>query len=148
MWFPDWPLRRPDAPRAEPCIVTGERDGRLQVVAANGFARDAGVAPGMDRREAEGLIPAGVSLDRDVAREVVQFEPVLDVVEGLIPRVEVVEPGWLFVSISGAVRYFGGEDVLIDRVVKEVDAVAGDGGRFGSGGWAVCRSLGGATNVI
>ncbi len=134
IWFPEWPLRRPDAQPDEPCIVTGERDGRPQVVAANHLALAAGVLPGMERREAECLIPAGISLDRDLARETRQFEPVLDAVEDLIPRVEVVEPGWLFIPVAGAVRYFGGESPLIDRVAKEVDAVAGPGGRFGVAG--------------
>ena len=85
----------------------------------------------MERSEAEGLVPAGISLDRDISSEMFRFEPVLNVIEDVIPRVEIVEPGWLFVPISGAVRYFGGEGPLIDRVVKEVDAVAGHGGRFG-----------------
>ncbi len=134
IWFPEWPLRRPDAPWDRACIVTGEREGRLQIVAANRHARTAGVRLGMDRREAEGLVPAGISLDRDLGQEALRFEPVLSAVEELIPRVEVVEPGWLFVPLTGAIRYFGGEGPLLDRVAKEVDAASGGGGRFGVAG--------------
>lgn len=104
------------------------------MVAANDLAVAAGVMVGMDRREAEGLIPAGRSHERDLAAEAVRFEPVLAVVEELIPRVEVVEPGWLFIPVDGAVRYYGGEAPLLDRVAKEVDRVIGPGGRFGLAG--------------
>ena len=85
----------------------------------------------MERKVAEGLIPAGVHLERDLGRETVRFEPVLTAVEDLVPRVEVVEPGWLFVSIGGALRYFGGEADLVERLMKEVDVVSGGGGCFG-----------------
>ncbi|HDH03159.1 MAG TPA: DNA polymerase Y family protein, partial [Actinobacteria bacterium] len=130
VWYPDWPLRRPDAQSDDPAFVVGTRDGRPLVAAVNDLARDAGVVPGMDRRQAEGLCPTAKSLDRDLGAETVRFEPVLAVVEGLIPRVEVVEPGWLFVPISGAVKYYRGEDSLIERIAKELDGVA-PGGRLG-----------------
>ena len=67
---------------------------------------------------------------RDLAAEARRFEPVLDLIEELIPRVEVVEPGWLFIPIDGAVGYYGGEDALVERVAKEVERLA-PGGRFG-----------------
>jgi protein ImuB len=94
------------------------------VAAVNDLARQAGVIPGMDRRQAEGLCPAALSLDRDLGTESARFEAALGIVEDLIPRVEIVEPGWLFVPIAGAVAYYGGEDVLVERVAKELDRVA------------------------
>ncbi len=133
MWFPDWPLRRPDAPPDRPAFVVGTRDGRPLVAAANDLARQAGVMTGMPRRSAEATCPTGVSLDRDLPAEARRFEPVLDLVEGLIPRVEVVEPGWLFIPIDGAVGYYGGEDALVERVAKEVERIA-PGGRYGVAG--------------
>ena len=113
--------------------MIGTSDGRQLVAAANDLARQAGVMPGMLRRSAEATCPTAVSLDRDLAAEARRFEPILDIVEELIPRVEVVEPGWLFIPVDGAVRYFGGEEALVDRVAKEVDGLA-PGGRFGVAG--------------
>ena len=88
---------------------------------------------GMARRTAETLCPSALSLERDPAGETRRFEPVLDAIENLIPRVEVVEPGWVFVPIDGAVRYYGGEEALVDRVAGEVNRLA-VGGRFGVAG--------------
>lgn len=128
MWCPDWPLRRPDAPRDEPSQVVAD-DNR--VVAVNDLAAAAGVGIGMLRRQAESICPTVVTLPADPGAEATRFEPVVVAVEGLVPRVEVVVPGTLLVPVSGAVAYYGGERPLAKRVMKEVDAVAGAGFRFG-----------------
>ena len=133
VWFPDWVLRRPDAPPDKPAFVVGTRDGRPLVAAVNTPAREAGVKAGMARRAAEALCPSARSLDRDPADETRRFEPVLAAVENLVPRVEVVEPGWMFVLIDGATRYYGGEGALVDRVAETVNRLA-EGGRFGVAG--------------
>ena len=78
VWFPDWPLRRPDAPPAEPCLAV---DDRNLVTAADRRARDAGVRPGMRRREAEALCPVVVTLIADPGAEAAAFEPVAAAVE-------------------------------------------------------------------
>jgi len=121
VWWRDWPLRRPDAPPDRPTLVAEAHE----VIAANDLARALGVEPGMRRREGEALCPHGVILDRDVGREVSTFEPMISAIEELIPRVEVAEPGLLFVEVSGALRYYGGEDVATDLVLKAVSPLSG-----------------------
>lgn len=79
----------------------------------------------MRRREGEALCPHGVILDRDVGREVSTFEPMILAVEELVPRVEVTEPGLIFVEIGGALGYYGGEDVVVDLILKSVAPMAG-----------------------
>lgn len=113
--------------------MVGTRSGRPLVAAVNTPAREAGVKAGMARRAAEALCPSARSLDRDPADETRRFEPVLAAVEDLVPRVEVVEPGWLFVLIDGATRYYGGEGAVVDRVAGAVNRLA-EGGRFGVAG--------------
>ena len=130
MWFPDWLLRRPDAPPDRAVFVVGARDGRSLVAAANDQAREAGVRTGMLRRTAESLCPSAVSLDRDPAGEAQRFEPVLGAIEELIPRVEVVEPGWVLVPIDGAIRYYDGQEALVGKVAGAVSRQA-EGGRIG-----------------
>jgi protein ImuB len=127
VWFPDWRLRRPDAPPGEPCQVVG--DG--VVLATNGLAAAAGVAAGMRRRQAETLCPAVVTLAADPGAEAAAFEAVAAAVEGLVPRVEVADPGLLFVPVAGAVGYYGGEGPLVARVETAVGAAGGPGGRLG-----------------
>ena len=87
----------------------------------------------MARRTAEALCPSALSLDRDPADETRRFEPVLAAVEDLVPRVEVVEPGWMFVLIDGAIHYYGGEKAVVDRVARAVNRLA-EGSRFGVAG--------------
>ncbi|MFH1329565.1 MAG: DNA polymerase Y family protein [Actinomycetota bacterium] len=126
VWFPDWRLRRPDAPPGEPCQVVG--DG--VVLAANAPAAAAGVVVGMRRRQAETLCPAVVTLAADPGAEAAAFEAVAAAVEGLVPRVEVAAPGLLFVPVAGAVGYYGGEGPLVARVAAEVAEAGGPGARL------------------
>lgn len=150
MWFPDWPLRRPDAPPDRPCLVV-DRTGR--VVACDERAATAGARFGMRRSEAEMLCPNGVTLEQDPSAESLSFEPVVEAIENLIPRVEIADPGLLFVPIEGAVRYYGGEQPVVDAVVGAVRAVAGPGGRFGLAGgpfaarWAAALA-GGEVQIV
>jgi len=126
--FPAWALRRPDAPRTEPCQAVDE-DG--VVGAVNDPAAASGLRTGMRRDEAEARCPTVVTLERDPGREAILFEPVVAAVEALVPRVEVVHPGTMLVPLGGAVRYYGGEAPLVERVAKELTAVTGGGFRLG-----------------
>ena len=81
----------------------------------------------MRRGEAEAVCPNVETIERDPGAEMIAFESVAAAVETLIPRIEVTEPGLLFVPVSGAVAYYGGEAPLVDRVVKEIDDATGGG---------------------
>ena len=120
VWFPMWSLGRPDAPSDDPVLIVGER-----VSAATEEVLEAGVSLGMPRREAEALAPFATVLVRDPGEESRRFEPVVETIEDLVPRVEVVAPGLIFVPIAGAVRFYGGEEVLAERVAKELDRMVG-----------------------
>ncbi len=85
----------------------------------------------MHRREAEGICPIVTTLQADPGAEMAAFEGVVDAVEELVPRVEVVKPGLLLVPVGGALRFYGDEAALLERVAKEVDAAAGSGFRIG-----------------
>lgn len=119
-----WSLTRPDAPPGEPILVVDDR-----VTGATGDVLAAGVVLGMVRREAESLAPFARVLVRDPGEEARRFEHVVTAIEDLVPRVEAVSPGLLYVPVDGAVRYYGGEAELADRVAKELDQVVG--GRLG-----------------
>lgn len=101
------------------------------VTAADPTALRAGVLPGMRRREAEAICPAVVTLDADPGAETAAFEPGVRAVETLVPRVEVAAPGLLFVPVAGALRYYGGERPLAERVAAALEETVGKGGRVG-----------------
>ena len=113
-----WSLARPDAPPDEPVLVADDR-----VTGASGDVLAAGVTPGMPRREAEALAPFATVLDRDIGEETRRFEPVVAAVEEVVPKVEVVSPGLLFVPVAGAVRYYGSEQALVEKVDEAIDAL-------------------------
>src|SRR3990170_721149 len=127
IWFPDWPLRRPDRPPDRPCQVV---DASGLVVAADPTAIAAGVLAGMLRREAEALCPTVVTLDADPGASTVAFEPVALAIESVVPRMEMVSPGLVYLPVAGAVRYYGSEDAVVGKVMAAVEAVA-PGGRLG-----------------
>jgi len=119
-WFPMWSLTRPDAPSDEPVLIVDDR-----VTGATPDVLAAGVSLGMPRREAEALAPFATVLTRDPGEETLRFEPVMTAVEEVVPRVEMVAPGLLFVPVAGAVRFYGGEGPLAARVVEVLGRLTG-----------------------
>lgn len=116
VWSPDWPLgeRHPD----EPTLIVGERG---KVVAVSEGARLLGARPGMERREAEMLVPGGVVRMRDPGEEWRRFEPTVRLIEEVVPRVELVEPGLALVPLAGAIRYYGGEEPVVEILSSKLD---------------------------
>ncbi|MGI9667004.1 MAG: DNA polymerase Y family protein [Acidimicrobiia bacterium] len=127
VWYPTWALLRPDVSREAPAQAIGA-DGK--VIACNEWAADAGITVGMLRRSAEALCPTVVTVVQDHTAEMARFEPVVDKIESMVPRVEVAMPGLLFLPIAGAVAYYGGEQPLVERIDKEL-AVCSEGHRLG-----------------
>jgi protein ImuB len=111
-----WSLTRPDAPSDEPVLIVDDR-----VTGASAEVLAAGVTPGMPSREAEALAPFAIVMERDVGEETRRFEPVVTTIEDMVPRVEVVAPGLVFVPVAGAVGYYGGEEGLVQRVSEAID---------------------------
>ena len=128
MWYPDWPLRRPGVPSDRPTQAIGDDD---RVVAINAIAAQSGVVVGMRRREAEAICPTVVTVAVDPGAEASRFESVALAIEHLIPRIEVAMPGLAYAPIGGAVRYYGGEKDLADRVIEKIEDAGGPGIRVG-----------------
>ncbi len=129
VWFPDWPL----AGMPEDVCGFVYEEGRAaggeteRIAAANRLARQAGVTIGMGRRASEALCPIATSKARDLGEETRRFEPVVASLEDLVPRIEVVEPGLVLIAFEGSLRFYGGEDILLDKVI----GTAGPGARVG-----------------
>lgn len=100
-------------------------------MAANQAAREVGVERGMPRRAAESLCPSAVALERDRTDEARRFEPLVELIESFVPRVEVADPGLVYVAIEGAIRFYGDEAALVELMAKEIDSRFGPGCRIG-----------------
>jgi len=84
----------------------------------------------MHRRAAEALCPTIATIECDQTADMARYEPILECIESVVPRVETAGPGLAFIPIAGAVAYYGGERSLIERIDKELGAFGGDY-RFG-----------------
>lgn len=119
IWVPDWPLVaagvHPDVPAA---VFVANR-----VVACTAAARAAGVRRHMRRREAQSRAPSLLVLDHEPDRDARAFEPVVQAVEALTPRIEVTRPGRCAFPTRGPARYFGGDDALADQALAVVAEV-------------------------
>jgi len=101
------------------------------VFAVNRAAESSGIRIGMRRREAEGICPTVLSLERDPGAEMAAYEPVMAALEDLVPRVEVIDPGLALIPVAGAVAYYGSEEAVVERVISGLEKVAGPGFRIG-----------------
>ena len=115
-----WSLTRPDAPSDDPVLIVDDR-----VTGATPDVLAAGVGLGMPRRAAEALAPFATVMIRDQGEETRRFEKVGEMVEDLVPRVEMVSPGLLYIPVAGAVRFYGGDEALADRIARELDRLTG-----------------------
>lgn len=116
VWSPDWPLG--ELHPVEPTLIV---DHRGKVVAVSATARELGASPGMERRAAEMLVPGGMVRMRDPGEEWRRFEPVVRLIEEVVPRVELVEPGLVLVPLAGATRYYGGEEPVMEILAAKLD---------------------------
>ena len=95
-------------------------------------SRLAGRGPGNGRRNDAGHGRwDGAGRGDSRAHRAPEFGPVVSVVEGFCPRVEVLRPGACAIGVRGPARYFGGEGALAGKII---DAVTG-GGIACSGGY-------------
>ena len=124
VWCPDWPAVA--AARAEgdglhlPLAGGGPRGG----LACHAGARGVGVRRGLRRREAQFRCPELVVVAADPGRDAVWFEPVVQALDAVVPGIEVLRPGLFVFSAAGALRFHGGVEEVVTRVV---DAVAAAG---------------------
>jgi protein ImuB len=119
VWCPDWPVVSWGVPLDEPAVVTVAN----RVVATSPAARAEGVRLGQRRRDAQSRCPDVAVLTRDAAREARLFEPVVAALEELTPRIEVSGPGLVGFPTRGPSRFFGGDDVLAERMRSEIEPV-------------------------
>lgn len=119
---PDWPVLAADPGPSEAMVVVRAN----RVVAASMAARQAGVEPGLRRREAQRRCPSVTVVDHDPARDARAFEAVASSLDAVTPGVEVSRPGTLAFGTRGPSRYFGGDEALATRVGWMVSGALGD----------------------
>ncbi|MBX7455887.1 DNA polymerase Y family protein [Mycolicibacterium sp. 3033] len=122
----DWPAVAAAAAAGLPPTVPVAVTLANRVVACSAAARAAGVRRGIRRRESQARCPDLHVVTADPARDARHFERVTAAVDELVPRAEVLRPGLLALSVRGAARYFGSEQVTAERLVDAVAAVGAE----------------------
>lgn len=118
VWVPNWPLlvamlaHNLDA--TQPAVL--QRGRRVHVVSA--AARAFGVRRHMALRAAQELCPQLHILDEDPDLAAREFEYIAQVVETIVPTVEIIRPGLLLFAARGATKYYGTEDAVCAAVIE------------------------------
>lgn len=119
LWCAQWPAvcvgRPPDVPVA---VLVANR-----CISVSPGAAVQGVQVGLRRREAQARCPSLELHDRDEQLEARFFEEVLSELEGIAPRLEVLEAGRCAMPTRGPSRYHGGDRALAELVRTRVRAV-------------------------
>jgi protein ImuB len=150
VWCPHWSVTAAGAPPGTPAAVLDAN----RVLSASPAAHAAGVRTGQRRRDAQRCCPELVLVDHDPARDAREFEPVIRAIADVVPRLDVIEPGWVTFASRGPSRYFGGDGPLAERLAALVTAHTGTpvgvgvaDGRFAST-VAARRAVGATPTVV
>jgi protein ImuB len=125
LWCPRWPVVA--AYRDDSCAEASPEKPlaliqRGVVVECSANAADAGVRPGMKRREAHTLLPELVVIAQNEHRDRAAFDRVLIKLAEYVPQHAVLEPGMVAFGARGLERFYGSEEaasrMLLDALVR------------------------------
>lgn len=125
LWCPRWSVvaayRDESCAEASPGVPLALMHGGV-VRECSRDATDAGVRPGMKRREAHTLLPALVMIPQDERRDRVAFDRVLIELAEYVPQHAVLGPGLVAFGARGLERFYGSEEaasrMLMDALVR------------------------------
>jgi protein ImuB len=109
VWLPDWPIvaaRRSLDLRDDQPIALIQKG---TVFACSSDARSVGVRRGLAVREAQLRCPELVVVAYDALVDARAFEPVVELIEELVPGVRILRPGLCAIRARGPARFYGGE---------------------------------------
>jgi len=122
-------LRSEPELRQEAVAVLDGNGAQARVVAASRRARRAGVRPGQTLTQARSLLPRLIARARDPSCERAAQEALLDVAEGISPRVEDAGDGRIYLDATGLMRHYPDsedpEHALAATLLDEVEKRAG-----------------------
>lgn len=126
LWCMDWPAVAAAAATGLPATAPVAVTLANRVIVCSAAARAAGVRRGLRRREAAARCPGLHVVAADTDRDARHFEAVLEAVDELIPRAELLRPGLLVVSVRGIARHFGSEAGAGEALIDAVAAVGAE----------------------
>jgi protein ImuB len=122
--FPHLPLDAlpPAGGRGNAIVVTAQDDPRRAVIACNGRAALAGIAPGMSLSAALARLPELSVQERNPAAEAALLERLGRWALQFTPVVSLEPPGAVLAEVRGSLDLFGGAMALVRRVLAGLSA--------------------------
>lgn len=125
VWVPNWPIIAAEmagiVSREIPVAVVEHH----RVASLNIWAWQQGARVDMSTRQLQSLVPQCQVIQRDGARELRFFDPVLRAISTRVARFSLVEPGVVIFSAAGPARTEGGEERLCENLVGDIVDAAG-----------------------
>lgn len=119
-WGLSWRLKGPSTghPDASPHVVAGRRDNAMRLVALDAIAEAAGLKRGQGLAEARAICPSLVVSEEDQAADRRFLEALADWCDRYTPLVALEGDDGLFLDITGSSHLFGGEEALLQELLK------------------------------
>ncbi|WP_200936938.1 DNA polymerase Y family protein [Leifsonia sp. Root112D2] len=140
VWVPDWPVAAvATAPAASGLSGAGGAgsNGLVAVIengrvfACSAAARAEGVRRGHRLREAQARCPQLTTIAYDPVLDARSYEPVLALIERLMPGVQPIRPGMCAIRARGPARFYGGEHQAASVLLGELAELGFDSCRVG-----------------
>ncbi|TWE11854.1 DNA polymerase Y family protein [Rudaeicoccus suwonensis] len=109
LWCPGWSVLATRLIQGIPADAALALTDRSVIVAASDAAVAEGVTAGLRLRQAQHRCPDLIVLPQDTLAETRAFEPMVRIIEDIVPDVHVVRPGIAAVKAQGPRRFYGGE---------------------------------------
>ena len=127
VWMPrftcDWLDRQQPGLRLRPLAVTAREKGGLVVTGCNMAALRLGVRAGMKLADAHALEPGLITRDDDSERDRRVLDALAGWCERFTPFAAIDPPGGLFLDITGCAHLFGGEQALLQRLLRRLQQI-------------------------
>ncbi|MGJ9530119.1 MULTISPECIES: hypothetical protein [unclassified Actinotignum] len=131
VWVPHWPIIAAEmagiVSRENPVAAVEHH----RVASLNIWAWQKGARVDMPTRQLQSLVPQCTVIQRDGARELRFFDPVLRAISNRVARFSMLEPGVVIFSAAGPARTAGGEERLCESIVGDIVDAAGCEARVG-----------------
>lgn len=138
VWIPDWPVVAAIGAAGRVAGTGGAAgDGLVAVIdrgrvfACSARARAEGVRRGLRLREAQARCPELATIPYDPVLDARAYEPVLALVERLMPGVQPIRPGTCAVRARGPARFYDGEDRAAQVLTENLAGLGFDDCRIG-----------------
>ncbi|RLP77362.1 DNA polymerase Y family protein [Mycetocola tolaasinivorans] len=122
LWMPDWGVLTAAEDEGIASDVPVVLTARGEVFAANAVARALGVRRGLRIREAQERAANAVFVPYREDADHRRFEPLIRVLEGIVPSIQQVRPGLCLVPGRGPARYYGSEAAAAEALTRALRA--------------------------